>query len=227
MADILKAEVTLPYLSGLDRDVSINVFHFLIADGNWEDASLAAGLELSAFYNTIWDLDTDGDWSVADFIGSVVDRSADACKIQYYGAQADPQVLLFEERFTLGGDVAAAGTLPLESSICASFTATPGGVVPKGRRRGRVYIGPLTAGAMVSIVGGGAVVPFVNPIIAEVLVRSMEQMAGESTEAIWAIYSRAADAAFEVTGGWVDNELDTQRRRQLEASSRVSWGLPY
>jgi hypothetical protein len=91
-----------------------------------------------------------------------------------------------------------------------------------------MYIGPLngtyTQGAMDV---AGVDLPAVSTACRESLAALCERMATGPTTVRWAIYSRAANQAYEVSGGFIDNEFDTQRRRQVDATARTTWGLPF
>jgi len=111
-----------------------------------------------------------------------------------------------------------------ELCICLSYRGVyVSGVSPK-RRRGRIYVGPLVQNAVNSATG----------LLSSSVVSGF-QIAGQdlldahlaSTEYSWVVYSPTSDpnasdpggdagapeTASVVVAGWVDNEVDVQRRR--------------
>lgn len=97
----------------------------------------------------------------------------------------------------------------------------------KARRRGRLYFGPLGNTAM----GGDGTV---SSTLKEMLQRAMQGLTpgaiGTGTPARgvagaalgWNVWSRRNASVYPVTGGWVANELCTQRGR-AENTGRVVW----
>lgn len=210
-----RAQVTLPYVTGLPRDVAINTFTFAIED------TLAGAPEVTdaivSFYNLIQDPGPTTN-VLSDYLSAYIDRSTDACTIEYYDWEAPlGSSAVTTAQFTLLPTPEDA-SLPFEVAVCTSFVAqtAPG---PVARRRGRVYIGPLTVGATSALDDQPA---RVDDALQRVLVAATQSLT--DTDGVdLAIWSRVDEAAKLVTGGWVDNEFDTQRRRQVEASSRLTW----
>jgi hypothetical protein len=111
-------------------------------------------------------------------------------------------------------------SLPSEVALCASFFA--GRNLP--RQRGRVYIGPLTkAAADVPNSATGIVRP--TPGLTNAIMESSKKLQSEAINGglNWCVLSQADGALKSITGGWVDNAFDTQRRRGEDASSRLTW----
>lgn len=125
-----------------------------------------------------------------------------------------------------------ATNLPNEVAAVLSFHATlvgtveegPGGTRPRARRRGRIYFGPLGAGALDMADPN----PRLNADFLTVLRTAGGNLRdGSALEGTpWCVWSRVDEELRVVTGGWTDDEPDTQRRRGNTASTRVTWGNP-
>lgn len=113
----------------------------------------------------------------------------------------------------------SGASLPSEVALCLSFQAEKVPGFPQNRRRGRVYIGPVTqsvntggrptSGAMSQLAGA-----------ANVLTANLKAASNVSQLAVW---SHVNTDAVPVTDGWVDNSWDTQRRRGVPSTSRTLW----
>jgi hypothetical protein len=112
-------------------------------------------------------------------------------------------------------------TLPPELAICVSFRAALASGVNAARRRGRVYIGPLSDNARE---GGG------DPQVASAARIALAQDADDlltasnaSADWSWGVYSRTDGILRPVVAGWVDDAFDVQRRRGLEPTTRSTY----
>lgn len=206
------AQVTLPYTTGLPGDVATNNFYFdtVAAPTVEQQAAIFDGITL--FYNG-----SIGSVTLASFIGPTVSRTTNACRIKLYN-EADPlpRQPFAEHLFTLGAVVGSSG-MPQEVAVCASFRANYVSGQPAARRRGRVYIGPLAPGAADT----SGMRPHNN--LLNRLIDGMQILAiTADTEAVnWCVYSTVDHVARVVTRVWVDNAFDTQRRRGLQATTRI------
>ena len=104
---------------------------------------------------------------------------------------------------------------PGEVAVCLSYAANddPGLVGP--RRRGRIYIGPLT--------GGQLQVPRPSSIVKEAVLdlgTALSQI-GFGGNTTWLMYSRTDLVTAKIEVIWVDDAWDTQRRRGLSPTGRV------
>ena len=106
--------------------------------------------------------------------------------------------------------------LPGEVSLCLSFVAT----VNAPRSRGRVYIGPLSDTAFDST--DGEVRP--SPAVISAWAAAGAYLLDNGGAITQVIISQADSDAKVVTGGWVDNAFDTQRRRGIAADARTNYG---
>lgn len=214
---VYQARVVIPYKSGIPQDVVVNTMCFEV-DG---DPGIAAVSLILDFYNTAVPA-TSG--SIADLLHAYLDRSVDACRIEFYEvnlATGDVGSPLAVVPWTLLGDP-DENNLPLEVAICTSFAAAPGVGTSPGTRKGRIYLGPFNQ----TVVTAGDDDPTRPDSDALAIIQTATQRmvtnaaAGDITFVVW---SRKDNAAYEIVRGWVDNAFDTQRRRGVEPSSRVVW----
>lgn len=217
----MRHQVILPYTSGFARDVSVNVWHSTAVDVDGADQALNISPLLAQFYNGEA-IDPAGN-KIANYLSPVLSRAANVCKIKSYDlADPEPRTPVLEYSFTLGasGDTSS---LPYEVALCASFIGedTP---IPTSirRRRGRVYLGPFNVDALPPA-GVPAPLPALVAAIADAserLITSVEALTGDER---MVVYSRVGSTPYPIYAGWVDNEFDTQRRRQRDATARTEW----
>lgn len=216
MPNITKAVVSLQHTSGLPEDVSQNTFYFTGVSGAGDETTLFGLLE--DFYNV--DAPTEGG-NIAELLSTRVSRAADAHRIELFDAQAGGSPFAQNE-WTLGAAYQPTqGDFPDEVAICLSFHGSYDGLPeesgltrPRSRRRGRVYIGPVTGNAGLA----GVVIPAVQQRIAQVGARLRADALAAGMP--WVVYSSTSDIAHQVVEGWVDDAFDIQRRRGRKASSR-------
>lgn len=136
-----------------------------------------------------------------------------------------------------------SNSLPAEVALCLSFQGLPLAATeapddadadsaperPQSRRRGRVYIGPLSP----SCAGGNPSRPqsgVINSLLKMAkFLRNPTSGTLTAVNAEWGVISRAGVGGLGFTSvdqAWVDDEFDTQRRRGLKATSRTTLALP-
>lgn len=106
-----------------------------------------------------------------------------------------------------------------EACMCLSYKAEyVSGVTPK-RRRGRIYIGPLSSSCVSTTTGKLAAGHRGALVTAGQALFDAQEASGNYS---WVVYSPTTDTAgtgevgmYEVVGAWVDDEIDTQRRRGM------------
>jgi len=190
--------------SGLPNDSPVNVWHINAQtdpDG-YEDFCN----DLEIFYN---DVDT--------FLSSTLATSGHTMTV-YDMTDPEPRAPVFVNSFTIGAT--NTETLPPEMAVCVSFQGERISGTPQARRRGRIYLGPL----------GNIMQSATNPVVASTTVSAIATAAGDllaasiaSTSYNWCVFSVADDLLVNVAAGWVDNAFDVQRRRGIEATSRVTY----
>lgn len=224
MADRLwRAQVTIPLESGVPEDATVNTWHFDDDDdvvNEPEDTGNAILSLLNIFYDTI---------GPTVFPNSIGD---DAVVKMYDLAAAEPRQPVFEGTFSLQNN--AGSPMVAEAALCLSFAAAQESGVPAGRRRGRIFLGPIvtTAGEVVN----GQVRPKLTTqqVVASAANELQAGLVHPGTGPLrlrWSIFSPTTlaqtgsiGASFnDVISGWVDDAFDTQRRRGPRPMSRVTF----
>lgn len=199
-------QVTLAAVSGVSEDSVVNTYH---VDASALDELTTEGiaLMLETFY---------GD--MANYISNLQSRAAGNLIKFFDMTDPEPRVPIREREFTFSG-TGGATPLPTECAICVSFAATPESGTPAGRRRGRVYIGPLSNNTVATVDGSARVTATCRSDFADAATTLVTQL-GADDFAPLQIYSRADAVIRPVTSGWVDNAIDIQRRRGVRATAR-------
>lgn len=185
--------------TGNELDKSVNTLH-CIADN---EAELESGfvVAMTTFYGAV-----DGHFS------SFVDPAASRYTA-YDLADPEPRAPVLDETFNLG--TTGTNTAPAELAWVVSFEAPQQSGQAQARRRGRFYLGPLSASVMDATTGRFAAAMHDTLGVA---VQNLLDASQAATTWAWAVYSRANGSAIEVTHAWVDNAYDVQRRRGLSAT---------
>lgn len=214
-------------VNGLPEDAYVNDFAFRFTGGGAPtDADLLLLLDaVDTFYN---DALATGD-TVSDFIGEAVSRAA-THEMQFFTISTGGSPRLTENWLGPAAPATLNVNLPTEVAAVVSFHGDLTGVLeevgatrPRARRRGRVYVGPLTTDA-VSISAD-------NPLLGANFRLAMQEgiihMADQAAAAdfTFSVWSRAANELYAVVGGWTDNAPDTQRRRGLASTSRTTFSV--
>lgn len=207
MASPYLYQVAIPYKTGLPTDVSVNTWCFAGGGTDEGDAvPIIAGLE--EFYDAI-----------AARYSPVLNMAATRVK-GYSISDPEPRAPFVDEVVDLGTSN-TGGVLPEEVAYCMSFQGAPLSGVPQARRRGRIYLGPLSA-VVVSMgtSGRAAVLP--------ALLTQMADGIGLATS-VWngsgithCVYSRTNSLAVPIDVYTADDRFDTQRRRGPEPTTRTT-----
>lgn len=210
-----QAIINLPYTTGLPRDVAQMTFAFVTPDLD-ESTTDEVILRLQDFMNL-----TVGPSfrALASFISSTVDRTK--CFIEVFDISDLPSgPPIRRVGFTLGPPQ-TPGSLPLEVALCSSFQGERIESMPQERRRGRIYLGPFNP----SVISTSAADPRPAALLVSSLEASTQRLARENdgSDILWCVWSRKSDLLVEIDNGWVDNEWDTQRRRERGATARSIW----
>lgn len=212
----IKLVVNLPYTTGLPRDVSQQTWCFLI--DSLEETSMNDICEVvSRFYNEpVGSFAT----SISRYFSSVIDRSL--CWIDIYDVASVPTgPPIFSKAMTFGTAYAAT-SLPLEVALVNSFQGDKITSMPQSRRRGRNYLGPFNTYAMSA--DAGLPRPLLDLIVTmNAASKRLQEEAISDADAEWCVWSRTTDLFVPVTNGWVNNEWDTQRRREAKETDRRRW----
>lgn len=212
---ILMSQFVMPRDTGLPEDVSINTFHWEVP-GEPSEAHLGAIRDrVSQFYN---DLPGTGLTPIRSMLATTIDHTQ--CRIKTYDLSDPlPRVPLDDRILPLSS--VGGSAIPAEVSVVLSYQADLVSGELQARRRGRIFIGPLSDGFGSLDTGGFRPIAAVRTSLGAAAAR----LAGRSDEdtLAWVVYSRVNGTAALITRGWVDNAWDTQRRRGEGATIRSTW----
>ena len=213
-----RVKVVIPSTSGIPRDSFVNTFHFHAMPAVITDAMFDALVNYVAeCYN---DIITPAARSVASYMGDAADRTLLKCKMNCYRLGDSHPRVPYVKSWTLAAGVGTDNGMPPEVAFCISYHDTH--VSGAKTRFGRTYIGPLrstvTAGASPHVAPDGqlrvAAVAFGNRL------KDLGTVTTLPMHVEFGILSRLHANINSVTGGFVDNEFDTQRRRGQRATLR-------
>jgi hypothetical protein len=203
----------------LPEDRFVNVFHF-------HDPTLLppdpAGVTCTDIVRRFYTLSTTGGNSVSTFISNYVSRTA---KLIWYNLLESEPRIPHEEALTLAPALTSGA--PEEVAVCLSYQGAPP-VTP--RRRGRIYIGPLSNStsciAPATTTTPAKPADASAPQLVNTLVAAADRMMAEAVTAglPWCIRSTVPTENFvPIVSGHVDNAFDTQRRRGPAPTARQTF----
>jgi hypothetical protein len=204
---ITRVIATLPYFTSIPEDCATNTFYFAsVAEPTSGDAATIAD-RLDAFYGTI-----------DAYLSPVLATTGGSYKF-YKMSDPEPRtpfITITMDPLTVGSSGYAE-----EAAICLSYNATPASGASPARRRGRIFIGPLSTTA----VTGSTTTAFSQPAVAArgAISVAAQALADQSETFQWAVYSPTDLIARQIVGGYIDNSLDTQRRRGRRPTARTTW----
>lgn len=214
---VVRAQVEFDHDSALPKDRVVNTFHFATVGAPSPASEVEIVTALQEFYAP-----------VAAPAGRIVDSFSQALsgtwRIKLYDL-AEPEPRAPMSIATPAVFAPGVAPLPEELALCLSYKATIQSGDNPARMRGRVYVGPLGASALVAATGRP------TQAVIDKLVEAGDRLATRGTnDAQWCVYSPTSlpivtdfDQPPHVTGGWVDNAWDVQRRRGLAATARTTW----
>lgn len=207
LVDHYRALAVFQRASGLPRDVVVNSWAFRNDGTSGPPETVAA--EIASALDTYYTANHQADPTT---IASHIDSSVTGLEYRVYDlGQAVPREPHIVESTAFTGG--SGSPLPGEVALCMSYFADRN--LP--RSRGRVYIGPLNTSTV------DAVDSLARPSAA--LVRNLRQggeyLLNPTENLTWVLISQADAAAKVITGGWVDNAFDTQRRRGVDPTTRT------
>jgi hypothetical protein len=209
-------EVAFQPIDGLPKDQMVNVWHFSTAgakNGPVDGPLILA--KLANFYGG----KSGTSQSAITYYYSPMLSEASTVKV-YAEEDTPPRVIAYQG--TIGITPHSTQGLPEEVALCLSYDT---GRNIKGHR-GRLYLGPFGSNA------AGAGDPGNTPAASRpatalmtAMVQNAEQLVSDSsTGPVWCLRTSKPTVAYTpIVEGWVDNEWDSQRRRRIEATSRMSF----
>lgn len=221
---IALVQVRLPYRTLRPRDVSIMSWWFT-DNGTPGVSSEAQRTEMKAAVLQWWKSPVSGTDTPQGYISSAVDRALAVLRVYSLTTGGGLQ---FHEEAAMNLDPWPSGTnqWPLGAETACVLTAVGDGTDPIRNRRGRIYIGPLTAACMTTTLSETQLPGFYSGFINLLAAQSTQMVSrGVSAPCRWAVYSRSMGKAYPVLSGRVNNEVDTQRRRGLNPTAWTPFGL--
>lgn len=196
--------------SGLPEDRVVNVFHFQ-GQGTYAEDVEDALSSIEGFYTGV---QSGMGASLGSKLSPWVQRSAE---LRAYDMTTAPQRVPTVRPITLP-NVAAQGA-PEEVAICLSYSGDPP-ITP--RRRGRIYFGPISNQAFESASSSEPARPMATMVADLILAAtSLADLPGGLS---WCVRSSLPTINYvKITRGYVDNALDTQRRRGPDTTARTSF----
>lgn len=215
--------------SGFPEDRFINSWGFrnTALTGSPQDVADTIGTVLDAFYFG----PTPSARPLSGYMHPTVDFPASEYRVYDLGQAPprDPYIVAM----TPGASTPSGSALPAEVAAVLSFVGAAQGWqgdvdgtdtdpinLPRRSRRGRIYLGPL---------GGNAAEQtsdrfhISSTYMADVVDRALNVL-NTSENVTWRLVSPTMGAVTDVTGGWIDDAFDTQRRRGLAPTTRSTWG---
>lgn len=234
-APTLRADVAFPMASGIPEDAVHNVWHFEVPDDDHEDAMTVITSIIEFFYNA----DPGAGASIAGHMAGLVLHATLEPTVTFYEIPEDPGPVgapVGETEFSAFAPNDIIPPLPSEVAVCLSMhgslaglsESVPGAPVgpagdthPRARRRGRLFLGPLSQGAA-DTTSGRPLAQFRENI--GIVAASVRDSAGLAAAGVsWAVFSPTNWDTVPVIGGWVDDAFDTQRRRGVAPTTRDVW----
>lgn len=185
----------------LPEDYAINTWHLDVNSVDPVDGATEFFADITTFFLAI---DT---YLSRQLEGTMAFRAYDM-------SEPEPRVPIYINGSAL---TPGSGQLPSEVALCMSFQGVRVSGENQARRRGRVYLGPLG----ITVTGGRPDSTAITAIAA-----AGGQLLSDSDNATnytWSVYSATDDLLVAVNNGWVDNAFDTQRRRGISPTSRVTF----
>ena len=196
--------------TGLPQDRCINVFHFT-GTGSYDATAALAAANVENFYTG-----TNTTAPIGAFLSPWLNRpfTINTYDLDQPVGERPPTVTAH----TLPTSLSTEGYAE-EVAVCLSYTSA---VPITRRRRGRIYVGPLNIAAVQSGTTAHPARPQAS--IMSDLTEAALRLATYGGLAQWVIRSsKPAVNYVTIHQGWIDNALDTQRRRGPKSSARTGW----
>lgn len=204
---LCRAQVKIPHSSAIDAHAVVNTWYF--------DLSLATP--------TVADDVMD---NLTTFYAGMNTYKSPAytwnqTSVTWYNMEdPEPRQPFAVDVMTTLGAAASSQTLPPELAICVSFTGLVGSGTNPASKRGRVYLGPWSPDACNDTTGHiiSGCYTALNNAAGTFLTASLAD-----ADWSWVVYSPTLGNYASVVSGWVDNAWDIQRRREWDATVRLTF----
>lgn len=199
------AQATLAAASGETADVNVNIFSFIGPNVFTPTEGNLVNGWISDFYDT---LETNN---------VLCGRAQTGHTIKIYPAvTTTPNYPIDESSFNLTGSPPGVD-LPLEVNLCISYANDSATIVPRARRRGRIYISGFTE----LMNTAGRPTSTVYQLLADTYLAYVDAMNAEPDFAA-AIWSRTNGSLYPIERIWCDDEWDTMRSRGGKSTTRYT-----
>lgn len=216
MTDII-CQTIIPAKTAIPEDSVVNTWAFTGTGSAVATSTLAADL-LATFWGST---PTGGTNAVGKYIGASHNLNNAIIFKSYDLADPLPRAPAFTTVLGINPTPLSTSQLPAEVACCMSFAALVASGDQPARFRGRVYIGPLNITALATSTNTWS-----SPLTAmmtNIVAAGNDMMNAGDSDCSWGIYSRTDDVVRPVVRGWVDDAWDTQRRRGVEPTTRLTW----
>lgn len=213
---LLRAQVRLKYYTNLPEDVSTNTLHFVTDDSNLPAVdAISLSQQINFFYGDMGTPGSNGPFSPV--------LASSGHKIVWWNLDdPEPRVPIYETDLTTLPRNNTSTGLPEECAAVLSFQADPQSGVNQARRRGRIYLGPLST--VVLSPGSSSGFSAIGTVFRTAVIDSaVENLLDLNTiPAQWVVNSTLTLPSI-ITNGWMDVTFDTQRRRGGRVTGRTVW----
>lgn len=211
MAAILEAQVRLNRVTNIPADAVVNTFHFSVPGPPVTAEDLTnISVALANFYNTA----PAGGSAIKSLMSNIISGTGHRLKI-YDLTQPIPRAPILDEAFTMS---APPGTpFPAEVALCLSYRGPLVSGTVAARRRGRLYIGPLSTSTSASESGDAR-----PTLTAKQSLLGVGAALRDNLTVDWGVWSPTALTFVSATNLWVDDAFDVQRRRGAAPVSRLT-----
>lgn len=240
---IIRAQAILKHTSGLPKHNAVNTFHF--------NGDAADGAKMSALAGHVRNFYTGVRAAAGTSLASFLSSELTTIDIKLYEVTGElgpnggdeptgPPFLVDLGAAGLLTGIAkqAAANFPSEVAICVSYQGTAQVGLVQARRRGRIYLGPLNAGAGN---GGSPARPHAD-FLSTATEAFQEFVQDVDASAEFVVYSRPyagreaiprvnkpdlpaiaprTGTTVNVDQFWIDDAFDTQRRRGADRTGRT------
>lgn len=211
-----RVQVSIPYNSGIPEDVVSNTFHFdsLAGEPINEARCTILSTHIAAFYSSVYTPTSVK--CMADYLNPA------ATRMKFYDlSDPKPRTPVADLATPLSVGALQATRLPAEAAAVLSYHTEYVSGINKASQRGRIFLGGI-CDPMVD-----PSTPSQAPRYKTVWIAAVGDFAGDLYAAAladewgWVVYSEKLNQSFAVAGGWMDNAIDTQRRRGVPATVRT------
>lgn len=213
-----QVQISVPYFTNIPKDVVTNVLHFGWGGGGEPGPSDLTNLKdmCANFIEQIYDIA--GGSGMAPWCSPALTR----VKI-YDLAALVPRVPELDLITPLTVKQDTSSTVATETAVCLSLRGAHIPGTSLASERGRVFIGGIGSSCIFS--GTGADFPRPSGAFTTNIKNAAAALVAvvATTHWQWVVYSRKHSFASLVMGGFIDNALDTQRRRGNAPTARVLW----